>query len=77
MAAIERRQAFTVLDSRCGDKGIAKFQTMAPAISPQALTGQLASHGINCHSVQPGKKGGDPVLLSYSHARSDFCPAHR
>jgi hypothetical protein len=77
MAAIERRQAFTVLDSRCGNQGIAKFQTMAPTISPQALAGQLASGGVDRYSVQPGKKGRDPLLLSRSDASSNFCPAHR
>jgi len=43
MAAIERRQPFAILHSRCADEGVAKFQTMTPAISTDALPGQLAS----------------------------------
>lgn len=77
MAAIEGRQPFAILLSRRADEGVAKFQSMAPAISAQTLTGQRASGGVNGHSVQPGKQGRDPLLLSGCHASPDFGSAYR
>jgi hypothetical protein len=76
MASTKCRQSFAILQSRRSDQGITKFQSMAPTISPKALTGQLTSGGVNGHSVQACKEGRDPGLLSGSHACSYLGSAH-
>src|SRR5205823_5606749 len=77
MTPVERREPFAVLNRRCADEGVAKFETMASAISPQALTGELARRCVKRQRGQAGKKGSDSHLLSGPHSGSYFCAAHR